>query len=274
MSGSPKADMDGRSGGQFQLGVYECDGVDAGIYCQWRPQMPVVNVLDHWIEVYSSNREVTHHADFLFWFGYEAPPDILVTTCLSALTLGVDIERKQVGTIGTRISRYVWLAKNGAIRYRQIPPSFDWNSERISRCVSVEVRTSVFYASGTSLSTVYVLKQPVLVQPRDVVARRLVAYEGSSGKVAHSLDIVGAADQLDRYWSTFQTQVKTDAARFVGSDPGRIRLVELRPTGSMGQAQVNTQTGKLVRLPHILKMRRAEPSGITGPPAWLPATKR
>jgi hypothetical protein len=113
--------------------------------------MPVVNVLDHWIEVYSQDREATHHADYLFWFGYETPPDVLVTTCLSALTLGVDSENKQVGTIGTRINRYVWLGKNGAIRYRQIPPSFDWNAERI-------------YATGTSLSTVYVLHQPVAIR--------------------------------------------------------------------------------------------------------------
>jgi len=236
-------------------------------------KMPVVNVLDHWIEVYSQDREATHHADYLFWFGYETPPDILVTTCLSALTLGVDSERKQVGTIGTRINRYVWLGKNGAIHYRQIPPSFDWNAERISRCVSVEVRTSVFYATGTSLSTVYVLHQPVAIRPQDIVSRRIVAYEGSSGKVAHSLDIVGRADQLERHWSDFEKQVKAEAARLVEIDVGRIRLIELKPSGSMGQAQVDVKSGKLIRPRRIISVRRSQAPRSLKPPAWVRSTR-
>jgi hypothetical protein len=235
--------------------------------------MPVENVLDHWIELYSLSREATHHADYLFWFGYEAPPDILVTTCLSALTLGVDSERKQVGTIGTRIHRYVWLGKNGAIRYRQIPPSFDWNAERISRCVSVEVRTSVFYATGTSLSTVYVLHQPVVIRPQDIVSRRIVAYEGSSGKIAHSLDIVGEADQLDLHWSDFENQVKIDAARFIESDVDRIRLVEMKASGLMGEARVNVKSGKLIRPPRIIGVRRSEAPGSRKPPVWARSTR-
>jgi len=231
--------------------------------------MPVQNVLDHWIEVYSADRDATQHADFLFWFGYDAPPDILVTTCLSALTLGVDIDLRRVGTIGTRIHRYVWLGPNGAIRYREIPPSFDWNSERISRCVSVEVRTSVFYAAGTSLSTVYVLNQPVPIRLRDIVSRRVVAYEGGSGKVAHSLDVVGEADELERRWSDIEQHVKTEAARLAGRDAGPLRLLELKPDGVMGEARVDARAGKLVRQERILEIRKPQATDAARPPPWV-----
>jgi hypothetical protein len=122
----------------------------------------VVNVLDHWIELYSADQEETATADYLFWFGCSAPPDILVTTCLSALTLGV-VEGRRLGSVGVRVHRYVWLTKSGAIRYKQLPPSHDWNGERISRCVSVEVRNSVYFANATSLSTVYVFDTPLRV---------------------------------------------------------------------------------------------------------------
>lgn len=231
--------------------------------------MPVQNVLDHWIEVYSADRDETQHADFLFWFGYDAPPDILVTTCLSALTLGVDIDQRRVGTIGTRIHRYVWLGANDAIRYREIPPSFDWNSERISRCVSVEVRTSVFYATGTSLSTVYVLNQPVSFRLRDIVSRRIVAYEGSSGKVAHSLDVVGQADELKRHWSDIEQHVKTEAERLAGREAGRLRLIELKPDGVMGEARVDARAGKLVREKRVLEIRKPQATGSGKPPPWV-----
>ena len=156
----------------------------------------VVNVLDHWIELYSSDRDEVATADYLFWFGYESPPDILITTALSALTLGVDIERGAIGTVGVRVHRYVWLGKNGQIRYKQLPPSHDWNSERISRCVSVEVRNSVFYAYATSLSTVYVFDDdgPATAKwaaTAQFKARRIIGYEASTGRVAHSLDVLG-----------------------------------------------------------------------------------
>lgn len=235
--------------------------------------MPVQNVLDHWIEVYSADRDETQHADFLFWFGYDAPPDILITTCLSALTLGVDIDRHQVGTIGTRIHRYVWLGPNGAIRYRQLPPSFDWNSERISRCVSVEVRTSVFYATGTSLSTVYVLHQPVPIRLRDIVARRVIAYEGSTGKVKHSLDVVGQAEQLDRHWGDIEQHVKTEAARLAGREVGPLRLLELKTDGVMGEARVDARAGKLVPQERILEIRKPKATGADKPPPWVRAKR-
>jgi hypothetical protein len=64
----------------------------------------VVDVLDHWIELYSADRDVTATADYLFWFGNQSPPNILVTTCLSALTLGVSADRGIVGTVGVRVA--------------------------------------------------------------------------------------------------------------------------------------------------------------------------
>lgn len=212
----------------------------------------VVNVLDHWIELYSSDRDEVATADYLFWFGYESPPDILITTALSALTLGVDIERGAVGTVGVRVHRYVWLGKNGQIRYKQLPPSHDWNSERISRCVSVEVRNSVFYANATSLSTVYVFDDdgPATAKwaaTAQFKARRIIGYEASTGRVAHSLDVLGDPAGLAEDWPKIEQQARQRAAELAGSPLEAIELLEVEPRGLAGAGTVDLERQRLIR---------------------------
>lgn len=65
---------------------------------------------------------------------------ILVTTCLSAHSVGVHHDPHFVGTVGARVRRFVFINRKGNIDYKVNPPAYDWNSERISQCVSVEVR--------------------------------------------------------------------------------------------------------------------------------------
>jgi hypothetical protein len=210
----------------------------------------VVDVRDHWIELYSADPEVTATADYLFWFGYKSPPNILVTTCLSALTLGVSVDRHLVGTVGVRVHRYVWLTKTGGIRYKELPPSHDWNSERISRCVSVEVRNSVFYANATSLSTVYVFETPSSLIDWtyvDWAKRRVISFERNSGKLAHSVDVVGPADGLDEQWSDIERHVSTTAAGVTGIDVGQLASLVTSTEGFAGSGRVDPDRRRLVR---------------------------
>jgi hypothetical protein len=209
----------------------------------------VIDVLDHWIELHSGDPENTATADYLFWFGYKSPPDILVTTCLSALTLGVDIHRDIVGTVGVRVRRYVWRKKNGAISYKQLPPSHDWNSERISRCVSVEVRNSVFYAGATSLSTVYVFETPSLIDWHSVhwVKRRVITFHRATGKVAHSMDVVGPADELDESWDEIEAHVGKSAAEVAEVEERELGTLTTTPRGLAGAGRVDLDTHRLIR---------------------------
>jgi hypothetical protein len=210
----------------------------------------VVDVLDHWIELYSADPEVTATADYLFWFGYKSPPNILVTTCLSALTLGVSVDRHLVGTVGVRVHRYVWLTKTGGIRYKELPPSHDWNSERISRCLSVEVRNSVFYANATSLSTVYVFDTPSSLVDWahvDWSKRRVISFERSSGKLAHSVDVVGPADELDEQWSEIEQHVSTTAAGATGLDGGQLESIVTATAGFAGSGRIDLERRRLIR---------------------------
>ena len=51
--------------------------------------MPVVeDVLSHWVDLYSTSLDEVEYDDHLFYFGLKNTRDILVTTSLSALTLG------------------------------------------------------------------------------------------------------------------------------------------------------------------------------------------
>ena len=53
--------------------------------------MPIVeNVLSHWIDLQSTSLDEVDYDDHLFFFVLKSTQDILVTTSLSALTLGVD----------------------------------------------------------------------------------------------------------------------------------------------------------------------------------------
>src|SRR5262245_50465917 len=211
----------------------------------------VVDVRDHWIELYSADPEVTATADYLFWFGYKSPPNILVTTCLSALTLGVSVDRHLVGTVGVRVHRYVWLTKTGGIRYKELPPSNDWNSERISRCVSVEVRNSVFYANATSLSTVYVFDTPSSsidwAAHVDWAKRRVISFERETGKLAHSVDVVGPAEELDERWSEIERHVATTAAAATGLDTDRLESLVTTTAGFAGSGRLDPRRRRLVR---------------------------
>ena len=173
-----------------------------------------------------------------------------MTTCLSALTLGVSVERRLVGTVGVRVHRYVWLTKSGEIRYKELPPSHDWNSERISRCVSVEVRNSVFYANATSLSTVYVFDTPsssIDWAHVDWTKRRVISFERESGKLAHSVDVVGPADELDERWGDIEQHVSTTAAAATGFESGRLESLVTTTAGFAGSGTVDPQRRRLVR---------------------------
>ena len=116
--------------------------------------MPVVeDVLSHWVDLYSTSLDEVEYHDHLFYFGLKNTRDILVTTSLSALTLGVDLDNRQVGSIGTRVYNY-WDFEKAVLQYKLLPPSYEWNSEDTAD-PSVRVRTAVFFASGTSLSNAY-----------------------------------------------------------------------------------------------------------------------
>ena len=52
--------------------------------------MPVVeDICSHWIDLFSDDLNVVNYDDHIFYFGFDATRDILVTTSLSALTLGL-----------------------------------------------------------------------------------------------------------------------------------------------------------------------------------------
>lgn len=182
--------------------------------------MPIVtNVLSHWIDLYSAQIDDVEYGDHIFYFGFKNPQDILVTTSLSAVTVGIDLDRRIVGSIGARVHRYFYFDSKGVLQYKELPPSYEWNSEYINRCVSVAVRTAVHYASGTSLANVYVFQRPGVVEKiRQKVSLKTVAAAAAGVKKAtHRTTVSGAPEALSSEWSSIERDIRRQAAVLLGS---------------------------------------------------------
>ena len=189
--------------------------------------MPIVeNVLSHWIDLQSTSLDVVDYDDHLFFFGMKSPEDILVTTSLSALTLGVDLDNRQVGTIGTRIHSYWFFDKKGALQYKPMPPSYEWNSEYISRCISVRVRTAVFFATGTSLSNVYVFHHPTALEKAGAAftTKAVTAFDKKKKKAVHRTTVSGTASSLKADWKWIEKNIRTESATLAEVRSSRIEL--------------------------------------------------
>lgn len=189
--------------------------------------MPVVeNVFSHWIDLFSVDRDVVEYDDHIFYFGFDATRDILVTTSLSALTLGVDIDRRQVGTIGTRVQSYFFFDNKGKLQYKELPPSYEWNSEYISRCISVRVRTAVFFATGTSLSNVYVFHRPGTVEKAvgKLGIKAVTSIDRKTKKSIHRTTVSGPASLLKADWKAIEKSIWTETAALCDISVSRIEL--------------------------------------------------
>lgn len=215
--------------------------------------MPIVtNVLSHWIDLYSARVDDVEYGDHLFYFGLKNPQDILVTTSLSAATVGVDLDRRFVGSIGARVHRYFHFDSKGVLQYKELPPSYEWNSEYIQRCVSVAVRTAVHFASGTSLANVYVFQRPALVdKARAKLSLKTVsAAPLGKKKASHRTTVSGASEVLKSEWSSIERDIRKQSAALLGA---RRISVEVR-NGSLP------------------KVRRKTPLGMSIPVAGRPVT--
>ena len=192
--------------------------------------MPVVeDVLSHWVDLYSTSLDEVEYDDHLFYFGLKNTRDILVTTSLSALTLGVDLDNRQVGSIGTRVYNYWYFDKKGVLQYKLLPPSYEWNSEYISRCVSVRVRTAVFFASGTSLSNVYVFHRPGLLEKAMGVSstKAVIAFvrrEKKKKKAIHRTTVSGPSHVLKAEWAAIEKNIRAESAALGEVSASRIAL--------------------------------------------------
>ncbi len=215
--------------------------------------MPIVtNVLSHWTELYSARIDDVEYGDHLFYFGFKNPQDILVTTSLSSATVGVDLDRRFVGSIGARVHRYFHFDSKGVLQYKELPPSYEWNSEYINRCVSVAVRTAVHYASGTSLANVYVFQRPALAdKAREKVSIKTVAAVSlGTRKASHRTTVSGAAEVLKSEWGSIERDIRKQSAALLGA---RRVSVEVRNGG-------------------LPKVRRRPPLGMAIPVSGRPVT--
>jgi|GEM_PF-5835557 len=160
--------------------------------------MPQVEeIRSHWIEVYSNDLDEPDYADHWFYFGLNTPRDVLVTTSISAHTVGVNYERRFVGGVSTRVYRYAFRDKQNKLQIKTLPPAADWNSEYISRCVSVGVRTTAHYAHVFSLSNVYVFSRPdPLVRKAGKWATKAFSVVDGTKKVRHKTSVSGDAKAM------------------------------------------------------------------------------
>lgn len=211
--------------------------------------MPLVeNVLDHWIEIHSTSLDEADYLDHTFYFGLKTPRDILVTTCLSALTLGVSSPRNLVGTVGTRVFRYLHFDAKNKLAIKELPPAFDWNSERIGQCVSVTVRTTAFFANAFSLSTVYVFqrKKKVGTEVKAMETRRLVVYHPKTGKVVKTAQLQAAKSDLKKHWDEFKKDTLQSACREAGLKKSELVSLRVEPKGYVGSARVDLKSKRLL----------------------------
>lgn len=205
--------------------------------------MPVVtNVLSHWVDLYSSSVDDVEYGDHLFYFGLKNPQDILVTTSLSAATVGVNLDRRFVGSIGSRVHRYFYFDSKGVLKYKELPPSYEWNSEYINRCVSVAIRTAVMFASGTSLSNVYVFQRPALADAArwKVSLKTVAAALPGMKKASHHTTVSGRTEVLKSEWTSIERDIRTQATTLLESrrvslsiKNGGLPRVRRRPALSM-----------------------------------------
>ncbi|MDX2178319.1 MAG: hypothetical protein SFV18_01920 [Bryobacteraceae bacterium] len=160
--------------------------------------MPYVeDIRSHWIEVYSNNPVEPDYADHWFYFGLKTPRDVLVTSSISAHTVGVNYERRFVGGVSTRVHQYAFRDKLNKLQIKTLPAAADWNSEYISRCVSVAVRTTAFFANVFSLSNVYVFHRPdpLLVKIEKWATKSFSVLDGAK-KVRHKTSVSGDAKAM------------------------------------------------------------------------------
>ena len=108
----------------------------------------------------------------------------------------------------------------------------------------------MFCANATSLSTVYVFDTPsssIDWAHVDWTKRRVISFERDSGKLAHSVDVVGPAGELAEGWGDIERHVSETAATTTGLDPDRLESLVTTTAGFVGSGHLDPQRRRLLR---------------------------
>lgn len=95
----------------------------------------------------------------------------------------------------------------------------------INRCISVRVRTAAFYATGTSLSNVYVFARPGRVEkiPKTTI-KTVTARDSRTKKKLQSTTVSGPARELKADWKAIEESIRAATAELHEIRAARVSL--------------------------------------------------